>query len=84
MHIRRNRIPRSMAIEAVKRLEGKFPNSYLGKSLQDILKPLDLTTERFIEICDEFTNKTVFKLNQDGSLYKDSKGNLVKRKYDNE
>jgi hypothetical protein len=43
-----------------------------------------LTVERFIEICDEFTNITIFKLNQDGSLYKDPKGNLEKRIYDNE
>jgi N-acetyl sugar amidotransferase len=84
IHIRRNRIQRSMAIEVVKRLEGKFPKSYLGKSLEDILEPLDLTVERFIEICDEFTNINIFKLNQDGSLYKDPKGNLVKRIYDNE
>jgi len=84
MHIRRNRITRNMAIEVVKRLEGNFPNYYLGKSLSEILEPLDLTLNKFVEICDEFTNKNLFKINKDGSLYKDSKGNLVKLMYDNE
>jgi N-acetyl sugar amidotransferase len=39
LHIRRGRITRQDGIEAIKRLDGKFPWEYLGKPLEDILRP---------------------------------------------
>lgn len=83
MHIRRGRLTRQDGLEAVKRLDGNFPNEYLGKSLQEILRPLEMTVDEFTAICDKFTNKKIFKLDPSGSLYKGRNGNLVKINYDN-
>jgi len=84
LHVRRERITRRDAIEMVKRHDGKFPWKYLGKSLEDILAPLNMTLAEFIEICDQFTNKKIFKRNAVGALCKDVQGNLEKLNYDNE
>jgi hypothetical protein len=72
-----------MGISIVKRLDGKFPWEYLGKSLEDILYPLEMTVDEFIRTCDKYTNKKIFKRNADGSLAKDRDGNLTKLNYDN-
>ena len=81
--VRRNLISRDEAINKVKNLEGKFPISYLGKPLSEILKRIDLSLEDFIKICDKFTNKKIFKSDQAGRLLKDKDGNLEKQNYDN-
>jgi N-acetyl sugar amidotransferase len=83
LHIRRGRVTRQDGLEAVKRLDGKFPWEYLGKSLEDILRPLDLTVDEFIRLCDKFTNKKIFKRDANGALLKDRDGNLTKINYDN-
>jgi len=83
MHVRRGRLTRQDALEIVKKHDGKFPWNYLGKSLEDILKPLELTVEEFIQICDKFTNKTLFQQDGTGNLIKDNDGNLIKTNYDN-
>lgn len=83
LHIRRGRLTRQDGLEAVRRLDGKFPWEYLGKSLQDILRPLDVSVEEFIRICDKFTNKKIFKRDVSGALQKDRDGNLTKINYDN-
>ena len=70
-------------MEAVKRLDGQFPWEYLGKSLKEILRPLDMTVDEFIKTCDKFTNKKVFKRDSSGALIKDRNGNLTKLNYDN-
>jgi N-acetyl sugar amidotransferase len=84
LHVRRNRLTRQDALEAVKRLDGKFPWEYLEKSLEDILQPLDMTVDEFIRVCDKFTNKKIFKRDVSGALLKDRVGNLTKINYDNE
>ena len=61
-HIRRGRLKRSDALDIVRRLDGTFPWEYLGKSLEDILDPLDITVDEFMLICDKFTNKKIFSL----------------------
>ena len=76
--IRRNLISREEAIKKVKKLEGYFPKSYMGKNLKEILKKIDLPLEDFEKICDRFTNKKIFKCDQGGNLIKDEKGNLIK------
>jgi hypothetical protein len=79
LHIRRKRLTRSEAIQIVGRLDGKFPWKYLGKSLSEILSPLSMTVDEFIEICDRFTNKNLFKVDSSGQLAKDAFGNLSLR-----
>jgi N-acetyl sugar amidotransferase len=83
MHIRRGRLTRQDGIEIVKAHDGKFPWSYLGKSLEEILRPLEISLDEFIGICDTFTNKKIFRRDRNGNLIKDKDGNLTKINYDN-
>ena len=70
-HIRRGRIDRSLACRIADERDGAFPWNYLGKSLESILQPLGLSVVEFTTICDEFTNREIFK--------RDRKGELVRR-----
>lgn len=83
LHVRRGRITRQDALEIVKARDGKFPWTYLGKPLKDILEPLDMSIDEFIKVCDRFTNKKIFKRDAFGALVKDKHGNLEKLNYDN-
>jgi N-acetyl sugar amidotransferase len=83
LHIRRERLTREDGLDVVKRLDGKFPWEYLGKSLRDILEPLEMSVDEFIQLCDQFTNKKIFRRGSDGRLIKDSGGNLTKINDDN-
>jgi len=78
LHIRRGRISRETAIDLVRRHDGTFPSTCLKKPLSEILKPLDLTVDEFVTICDRFTNKKIFKTDARGNLVKDKQGNLSK------
>jgi hypothetical protein len=83
MHIRRGRINRQDGLEIAKRLDGNFPWVYLGKPLEEILRPLDISLDEFVKLCDKFTNKKIFKRDASGALIKDKQGNLAKLNYDN-
>lgn len=83
MHIRRGRITRQDGLEVVKRMDGIFPWEYLGKTLKDILRPIDISEDEFIRLCDKFTNKKIFRRDATGALLKDRNGNLTKINYDN-
>ncbi len=83
LHIRRGRLTRQDGLDAVRRQDGKFPWEYLGKPLEEILRPLDMTVSEFITVCDRFTNKKIFKRDVSGALIKDSDGSLTKINYDN-
>lgn len=83
LHIRRGRLTREIGLEIVKRLDGKFPAEYLGKSLADTLRPLNMSVEDFVKICDRFTNKKIFKRDATGALLRDKEGNLTKLNDDN-
>lgn len=83
LHVRRGRITREDALEVARNRDGKFPWTYLGKPLEDILAPLDMTVEEFTKVCDRFTNKKIFKRDPNGNLIKDKHGNLEKLNYDN-
>lgn len=76
LHIRRGRLTREQGLKLVKRHDGKFPVTYLGKPLAEILAPLDMTVEEFVAICDRFTNKKLFVCDANGRLVKDKHGNL--------
>ena len=84
MQVRRGRLSREQAMTIVRMRDGKFPWSYLGKPLEDILSPLEVSVDRFIEICDRFTNRRIFMTETDGSLVRDTAGNLTKTNYDNQ
>jgi N-acetyl sugar amidotransferase len=84
LHVRRGRITRQDAIEIVRERDGKFPWTYLGKPIADILAPLGITVDEFIRLCDKFTNKRIFARSADGTLAKDVHGNLTKLNYDNQ
>jgi N-acetyl sugar amidotransferase len=78
LHIRRGRLSRQDGLDAVRRLDGKFPSVYLGKSLSDILAPLNMSVDEFVRVCDQFTNKKIFLRDSAGKLVKDGHGNLTK------
>jgi hypothetical protein len=65
------------------RHDGKFPWTYLGKPIEEILAPLELSVADFTAICDRFTNKRIFKLDRDGKLVKTARGDLVRLNADN-
>lgn len=83
LHVRRGRLTRQEGLELVRMHDGRFPGSYLGKSLDEILAPLDMTREEFERICDRFTNKRLFERDVDGGLLKDRFGSLTKINDDN-
>ena len=83
LHLRRGRLTREDAVKLIKMRDGKFPWSYLGVPLEEVLKEIELSLDEFISICDRFTNKRLFKCDSRGSLVKDSDGNLTKINYDN-
>ena len=78
LHIRRGRITREDGIQLIMKHDGKFPNSCLGKPLEDILEPLNFTVDEFVKLCDKFTNKKLFKTDARGELVKDKYQNLIK------
>lgn len=61
-HIRRSRISRGEAIEMVLLYDGKYPSTYLGRSLEEILKPLEINIEEYLEIENKFANKDLFEI----------------------
>ena len=83
LHIRRGRISRENALTLVKKHDGKFPWTYLGKPIEEILAEIDLSFDEFIAICDRFTNKKLFVCDAKGRLVKDRHGNLTKLNDDN-
>ena len=82
-HIRRGRLTRSQGIDLAMKCGGKFPWTYLGTPLNEILDEIDMTLEEFNKICDQFTNKKLFKCYARGNLIKNKHGDLVKINYDN-
>jgi N-acetyl sugar amidotransferase len=83
LHVRRGRISREDALQIVRRHDGRFPWTYLGKPLADILEPLEMDVDEFIGVCDQFTNRRIFKRDAAGALLKDRHGNLQKLNDDN-
>lgn len=83
LHIRRGRISRENGLTLVRKHDGKFPWTYLGKPIEEILGEIDLSLDEFIAICDRFTNKKLFVCDAKGRLVKDHHGNLTKLNDDN-
>jgi N-acetyl sugar amidotransferase len=76
-HIRRGRLSREDAVALVKRHDGKFPWTYLGRPIADILREIDMTIDEFLTICDRFTNKRLFKTDNRGKPVRDRSGDLL-------
>lgn len=83
LHIRRGRLSREDGAKLVRLHDGRFPWSYLGVSLQEILTEIGMTVEEFVKVCDRFTNRKLFECDSRGDLVKDAAGNLTKINYDN-
>jgi N-acetyl sugar amidotransferase len=83
LHIRRGRLTRQDGLDLVKKHDGKFPWTYLGKPLDAILKPLDMSVDEFKRVCDRFINKMLFVRDAQGTLVRDGEDNLTKINYDN-
>jgi len=81
--LRRERITRQQGLELIKLHDGKYPWTYLGKPLEMILKRIDVSLNEFDAICDRFTNKSIFKKNENGELLRDSSYSLLKVNYEN-
>ena len=79
IEIRYGRMAREEGLKLVKKYEGKIPKMYL----KEFLKAAKITEEEFHKICDKFTNKDLFKKDENGNLIKDKDGNLTKLYYDN-
>lgn len=59
-HIRRGRLQRESAKGIIFQYDGKYPSTYLGMSLEEILEPLEIKIEEFLDICNKFANKDLF------------------------
>lgn len=82
-HIRRGRLTREEGLQLVKRHDGAFPWTCLGKPLQEILGEIDMTVEEFQRVCDRFTNRRLFICDNAGRFVRNRDGSLVKTNYDN-
>lgn len=83
MQVRRGRLSRSDAVGLVKERDGRFPWTYLGVPIEDVLTDIDMTVEDFQAVCDRFTNKKLFQADRHGHLMRDARGDLVKVNDDN-
>ena len=61
-HIRRRNITRGEGKDFLLMYDGKYPNTYLGKPLEEVLEPLQIDIPEFLEICNKFANKDLFEL----------------------
>lgn len=76
IYIRRGRLSRSEGMALVRKLGGRFPSTYLGTPLEEILEEIGMSKDQFVAICDRYTNKKLFILDGHGHLVKDAAGNL--------
>ena len=79
VQIRLNWINREEAMKLVKEHEGKLPERYLD----EFLEQWDMSRDEFLQITEKFTNKELFKKDENGNLIRDEFGNLEKINYDN-
>lgn len=77
-HLRRGRLGRADAWRMVERHDGKFPWTYLGRPIEEILREIDMTVQEFVDVCDRFTNLQLFAKEAQGRLLKDRDGNLTR------
>ena len=83
LHVRRGRLTRYEALQIVKKNDGKYPWTYLGKPLEKILNRIDISVSEFDRICDRFTNRNLFLTNKNDEFLRDSSNSLIKINYNN-
>jgi len=83
IHLRRGRLSRLEALKIVRQNDGRYPWTYLGKPLQQILEKIDVSISEFDAICDRFTNRDLFQIDKSGQLLRDSSNSLIKVNYEN-
>jgi N-acetyl sugar amidotransferase len=76
-HIRRGRLSREDAVALVRRHDGAYPHTCLGRPLGDILEEIGMSREEFTAICDRFTNKRLFKTDNRGRPVRDAQDELL-------
>jgi N-acetyl sugar amidotransferase len=81
--LRRGRITRAQGLDLIKLHDGKYPWTYLGKPLVQILNRINITLEEFDAICERFTNRDLFLKDEYGQLLRDSSNSLIKVNYEN-
>lgn len=59
-YIKEGMYSRGIALSHIKMHDGKYPSTYLGKSLEEILSNIDMTIDEFNEIVNQFANKDLF------------------------
>lgn len=59
LDIRRGRKTREEAVALVRQYDDAIPHHYMGVPLDDVLKEIGMTSERFYELVDRFANKRV-------------------------
>jgi len=79
VQIRLNWLNREEAVKLVLEYEGKLPEKYLN----EFLAQWNMSRDEFFKIADKFTNKELFKKDENGILHRDELGNLEKINYDN-
>ena len=80
IEIMHGRISREQGLKLVKQYEGKIPRKYLKKFLEFA----DMSMDDFIGICNEFTNKEIFQVDENQNIVRDKSGEVIKLKYDND
>jgi N-acetyl sugar amidotransferase len=83
VNLRRGKVTRSEGLDMIKKHDGMYPSTYLGKPLADILKRIGINLVEFDEICERFTNRQLFITDDKNNLVRDSSKNLIKVNYDN-
>ena len=78
--IRRGILSREDGLEIVKKHDGLYPSSYLGKDLNEILEYIGITVDEFDELCDIYTNKELFQIDENNNLVKENKKPILKNK----
>jgi hypothetical protein len=72
--IRRNLLSREDASVLVERHDGRYPASYLDRSLKEILAYFEISMQEFEAVCDDYTNYDLFMQNQAGQLMRREDG----------
>ena len=79
IEIRLNSMNRHEGKKLVREHEGKLPEKFLNEFLKD----WNMSRDEFLQIADKFTNKDLFKKDENGQLIRDESGNIEKINYDN-
>lgn len=72
--IRRNLLSREDAIVLVERHDGRYPASYLDRTLTEILTYFEISIQEFDAVCDDYTNYDLFLQDKAGQLMRREDG----------